>query len=261
MGNNGIVQCEVTFVQASCFINSIFDNNSIIVWKTIFFLQTCATREYDVITMLVLTDVFPRAPFENRFVYLLFSSHLQTGRGVIWRHFTLLFENILKEFRPPEYTTFSLYEMKYKPYSQPIFVFSFYIQKSKHLVFTVVPYQDLRGLFLLQTLSFFLFCFFYNKCFAVYFSNLKIKCLLRVFVKSQVSSLLQNPVILPSDEPALQFLTETIWAKSWENLFLPYANNKGADQPAHPRSLISAFVVHCLDSIIPLLLAIAKFPR
>ena len=31
---------------------------------------------------------------------------------------------------------------------------------------------------------------------------------------------------------------------------MPYANNKGADQPAHPRSLISAFVVHCLDSII-----------
>ena len=31
-----------------------------------------------------------------------------------------------------------------------------------------------------------------------------------------------------------------------------YANNKGADQPAHPRSLISTFVVHCLDSIIPL---------
>ena len=33
---------------------------------------------------------------------------------------------------------------------------------------------------------------------------------------------------------------------------MPYANNKGADQPAHPRSLISAFVVRCLDSIIPL---------
>ena len=29
-----------------------------------------------------------------------------------------------------------------------------------------------------------------------------------------------------------------------------YANNKGADQPAHPRSLIRTFVVHCLDSII-----------
>ena len=38
-----------------------------------------------------------------------------------------------------------------------------------------------------------------------------------------------------------------------ENLFMPYANNKGADQPAHTRSLISAFVVRCLDSIIPLL--------
>ena len=33
------------------------------------------------------------------------------------------------------------------------------------------------------------------------------------------------------------------------NLFIPYANNKGADQPAHLRSLISAFVVRSLDSI------------
>ena len=43
------------------------------------------------------------------------------------------------------------------------------------------------------------------------------------------------------------------WATSWENLFMPYANNKGADdQPAHLRSLICNFVVCCLDSIIPL---------
>ena len=27
-----------------------------------------------------------------------------------------------------------------------------------------------------------------------------------------------------------------IWAKSWENLFMPYANDKGADQPAIPQS-------------------------
>ena len=47
--------------------------------------------------------------------------------------------------------------------------------------------------------------------------------------------------------------TVTIWAAAWENLFMPYANNKGADQPAHPRSLISAYVVRCLDSVIPLL--------
>ena len=42
------------------------------------------------------------------------------------------------------------------------------------------------------------------------------------------------------------------WATSWENLFMPYANNKGADQPAHPRNLISTFVVRCQDSTIPL---------
>ena len=33
---------------------------------------------------------------------------------------------------------------------------------------------------------------------------------------------------------------------------LCHANNKGADQPAHPRSLISAFVVRCLGSVISL---------
>ena len=33
---------------------------------------------------------------------------------------------------------------------------------------------------------------------------------------------------------------------------MPYGNNKGADQPAHPHSQISTFVVCCLDSIMPL---------
>ena len=33
---------------------------------------------------------------------------------------------------------------------------------------------------------------------------------------------------------------------------LPYVNNKGADQPAHPCSLISTSVIRCLDSVIPL---------
>ena len=32
---------------------------------------------------------------------------------------------------------------------------------------------------------------------------------------------------------------------------MAYANNKGADQPVHPHSLIRAFIVRCLDSIIP----------
>ena len=31
---------------------------------------------------------------------------------------------------------------------------------------------------------------------------------------------------------------------------MSYANNKGADQPAHPRSLISAFGFRCLDSVM-----------
>ena len=33
-----------------------------------------------------------------------------------------------------------------------------------------------------------------------------------------------------------------------ENLSLGVANNKGADQHAHLRSLISAFVIHILES-------------
>ena len=42
--------------------------------------------------------------------------------------------------------------------------------------------------------------------------------------------------------------------------FMLYANNKDADQPAHPRSLISVLVVRCFDSIIPIL-AICKISR
>ena len=41
---------------------------------------------------------------------------------------------------------------------------------------------------------------------------------------------------------------------------MPYANNKGADQPAHPRSLISTFVVRYLDSMI-CVLAISNVSR
>ena len=41
---------------------------------------------------------------------------------------------------------------------------------------------------------------------------------------------------------------------------MSYVNNKGADQTVHPRSLISTFVVRCLDSIISLF-AIAEISR
>ena len=64
-----------------------------------------------------------------------------------------------------------------------------------------------------------------------------------------------SPVIsyTPMDTPSNNCLLRltSVWATSWENLFLPYAINKGADQPAHLRSLISTFVVRWVDSIIP----------
>ena len=41
---------------------------------------------------------------------------------------------------------------------------------------------------------------------------------------------------------------------------MPYVNNKGADQPAHLRSLISTFTVRCLDNMI-CILAISKVSR
>ena len=44
-----------------------------------------------------------------------------------------------------------------------------------------------------------------------------------------------------------------IWASVRENLYLgvcKQANNKGADQPAHLRKLISSFIILLLESII-----------
>ena len=46
-----------------------------------------------------------------------------------------------------------------------------------------------------------------------------------------------------------------IWALTRENLSLGFANNKGTDQPAHPRSLISTFVIRLLESIVSRLAA------
>ena len=53
----------------------------------------------------------------------------------------------------------------------------------------------------------------------------------------------------------------TVWVSSRENLFMPYANNKGTDQPAHSRSLISTFIVHYLDSSIIPVFAKSKISR
>ena len=64
-------------------------------------------------------------------------------------------------------------------------------------------------------------------------------------------SYFQNPSE-NSASPNVKSVIIIYWATSWENLFLPYANNKGTDQPADPCSLISTFVISCLDTIISL---------
>ena len=46
---------------------------------------------------------------------------------------------------------------------------------------------------------------------------------------------------------------------SWQNLLMPYANNKGAGQPVHLGSLISTFVVRFLDVVQYLYLLNPKF--
>ena len=45
-------------------------------------------------------------------------------------------------------------------------------------------------------------------------------------------------------------LMRLIWPRREKTCLLWFANNTGADQPAHPRSLISAFVIHFLESTI-----------
>ena len=39
------------------------------------------------------------------------------------------------------------------------------------------------------------------------------------------------------------------WATSWENLLMPYANNKDTAEPAHLRSLITIFIFKPLASL------------
>ena len=57
-------------------------------------------------------------------------------------------------------------------------------------------------------------------------------------------------IIVLIDSPSLLKMT---WASTPENLSSGVANNKGADQPAHPHSLISACGICLLKSIISIL--------
>ena len=66
------------------------------------------------------------------------------------------------------------------------------------------------------------------------------------FIFTKNFLLLNMSTCPPSFSSLLDFslygVTVNNWATSWETLFMPYANNKGADQPVYPRSLISTFV-------------------
>ena len=58
----------------------------------------------------------------------------------------------------------------------------------------------------------------------------------------------------------VKFFSKSYWPGHAKTCLMPYANNKSADQSAHPRSLISTFVVRCLDSMI-CIFAISKVSR
>ena len=64
-----------------------------------------------------------------------------------------------------------------------------------------------------------------------------------------------NPVSLSQDVEWVRTTTDNgsniKFEQGYEKMWLmSYGNNKGADQPARMRRLISAFIVRCLDSII-----------
>ena len=55
----------------------------------------------------------------------------------------------------------------------------------------------------------------------------------------------------------LMFIFELLHEKP---CLMAYVNNIGTNQPAYPHSLISTFVVHCLDSMVPVLIK-SRFSR
>ena len=74
-----------------------------------------------------------------------------------------------------------------------------------------------------------------------------------------VSSLFQCP-LLSEDDISVTFDNDPIFSKVVYNVsygphrdkicLRGFVNNTGANQPAHPRRLISPFVIHCLESSI-----------
>ena len=76
----------------------------------------------------------------------------------------------------------------------------------------------------------------------------------------QQSPIMQPSVSVPSNSVGMMSMSSQNYLEfSNQNIFGPqcektclrgFANNKGADQPAHPRSPISTFLIRFLESII-----------
>ena len=73
-----------------------------------------------------------------------------------------------------------------------------------------------------------------------------------IYVSALCSSV-ENRILRPGlNSSSMHFCAKEFEPGHKKMCLISYANNKGADQPAHSRSLTSAFIVRCLDSIISL---------
>ena len=73
-----------------------------------------------------------------------------------------------------------------------------------------------------------------------------------------------QPIVIHHTQKFYSYPKVLLMDLKWKKLFFPityeprhektclrvFANNTGTDQPAHPRSLISAFVIRFLESIV-----------
>ena len=72
-----------------------------------------------------------------------------------------------------------------------------------------------------------------------------------VFVKERITTKQQHSLTTKSVMSGSHKLGLSLIGPQREKTFLQgFANNTGADQPVHPRNLISAFVIRLLESII-----------
>ena len=75
-------------------------------------------------------------------------------------------------------------------------------------------------------------------------------CITSMFLVVLNSNLKQSSTFSVSDLVKWHWVQSLYGPGHAKMCLMAYATNKGADQPAYPRSLISAFVVRSLDSII-----------